>query len=48
MTSTFYVAVLYKIIEFFPTTGESACESSSVLDWEEEEDDAAIFITLPM
>ena len=39
------ISVLYKIIAFSRTTGESACESSSVLDWEEEEDDAAIFIT---
>ena len=42
------ISVLYNIIAFFPTTGESACESNSVLDWEEVEDDAAIFITEPM
>ena len=39
------ISVLYKILAFLPTTGESALESSSVLEMEVDVDDAEIFST---
>ena len=39
------ISVLYKIIAFLPTTGDSSCESSSVLEVEADVYDAEIFRT---